>query len=157
MRDVLEIKCSNNYAKLSVRKECHWTRVGKVLHSTACCRLVVWVVEELQQAVLPLRPQPVHDVGNEVQSSASASKAVLGLTNAVEPRARPSNCTYAPRRRDGFLFFRTVFFSLVVEGSVSFLRGECSARVFIFTCATCRRTYSLANLPYLSKMMYTYC
>lgn len=109
--------------------------------------------------MLPLRPQPVHEVGNEVQSSASASKAVLGLTNAVEPRARPWNCTYAPRRGDGFLFFQTVFFilALVVEGSVSFLRGECSARVSIFACATGRRTYSLANLPYLSKMMYTYC
>ena len=28
------------YAKLSVRKECHWTRVRKVLLRTACCRFL---------------------------------------------------------------------------------------------------------------------
>ena len=71
-----------------------------------------------QQAVLHLQPQTVQDVGNEAQSGASASAAVLEHTcNAIQPRARPSNTTSTPRRRDEILLLCT-FFALVLEGSV---------------------------------------
>ena len=41
----------------------------------------------------------------------------LGTHNTIQPRARPSNSTSTPRRRDGFLLLCT-FFAQVVEGSV---------------------------------------
>ena len=45
----------------------------------------------------------------------------LWTHNTIQPRARPSNSTSTPRRRDGFLLLCT-FFPQVVEGSV-FPRG----------------------------------
>ena len=48
-------------------------------------------------------------------------------TDAVEPRATSSSSFSRPRKRDGSLFFRSFLFALVVEGSVSCLRGVCIA------------------------------
>ena len=50
----------------------------------------------------PCSPPP-RDVDDGFQSCASTSVAVLELANSVAPRARPSNSTSTPRRRDGFL------------------------------------------------------
>ena len=71
-----------------------------------------------QQAVLHLQPQSVQDVGNEAQSGASASAAVLEHTMLFSHvLGLNSNTTSTPSRRDGFLLSRT-FFAQVVEGSV---------------------------------------
>ena len=85
------------YAKVSVRKECYI---------------------ECGSGKFSARPAAVSSAKFQwqwFQSGASASAAVLEHTNSVAPRVKPSNSTSTPRRRDGFLFFRT--FILVVTGS----------------------------------------
>jgi len=86
------------YAKLSVRKDCYIERESEKFSSA---RPAVVSSAELQWQWF--------------QSGASASATVLEHTNSVAPRVKPSNSTSTPRRRDGFLFFRT--FILVVTGS----------------------------------------
>ena len=103
--------------KLSVRKECHWTRVRKALLRTACCRFV--------GHVSPGRAS--FATANSTRCwKWSSDRCVgecdcLGTHNAIQPRARPSKSNSTPRRRDGFLLLCT-FFPQVVEGSV-FPRG----------------------------------
>ena len=62
---------------MSVRKKCHSERGSGRLCSA---RPVTVSSVAFQQAVLPLQPQTVQDVGNEAQTGASASVTVLEHT-----------------------------------------------------------------------------
>ena len=93
------------YAKLSVRKECHWTRVRKALLRTACYRFVGCVPTGRASFATAISTRcwkwsSVRCVGE---------CDCLGTYNAIQPCARPSNSNSTPRRRDGILLLCTFF------------------------------------------------